>query len=73
MELGLVDDLGDIRTVLREKYGKKVKLRLVTGPRKWWRNRLRPLFPTAIDGGETWADQLVGATERRAIWARFGL
>jgi signal peptide peptidase SppA len=73
MELGLVDDLGDIRTVLREKYGKKVKLRLVTGPRKWWRNRLRSLFPTAIDGGETWADQLVGATERRAIWARFGL
>ncbi|HIF10192.1 MAG TPA: S49 family peptidase [Sneathiellales bacterium] len=73
MELGLVDDLGDIRAVLREKYGKKVKLRLVTGPRKWWRNRLRPLFPTAIDGGETWADQLVGATERRAIWARFGL
>ena len=73
MELGLVDGLGDIRTVLREKYGDRVKLRLVAEPRKWWRSRLRSLFPTAIDGGDTWADQLVDATERRALWARFGL
>ena len=73
MELGLVDGLGDLRTVMREKYGDRVKLRLIAGPQRWWRNRLRPLFPTAIDGGNTWADQLIEATEHRAMWSRFGL
>jgi signal peptide peptidase SppA len=73
MELGLVDGMGDLRTIMREKFGDKVKLRMIAEPRRRWLGRLRPLFPTAIDGGDTWADQLVDATERRALWARFGL
>ena len=32
-ELGLVDQLGDMRTVLKARYGEKTKLRLVTQPR----------------------------------------
>ena len=32
-EMGLVDELGDMRTVLRERYGEKTNLRLITMPR----------------------------------------
>jgi len=40
-ELGLVDGLGDLRSVMRERFGKKVGLRLVHGDRRWWRGRIR--------------------------------
>jgi signal peptide peptidase SppA len=73
LELGLVDGLGDIRSVLREKYGKRVRLRLVSDRRRWWQGRLRPLFPMSLGGDGNWADQLIEAAERRAMWARLGL
>src|SRR3954471_14629813 len=40
-ELGLVDGLGDLRSVMRGRFGEKVKLRLVQGDRRWWRGRIR--------------------------------
>ena len=40
-ELGLIDGLGDLRTVMRGRFGEKVKLRLVQGDRRWWRGRVR--------------------------------
>ena len=40
VELGLVDGLGDVRAVMRGRFGDRVKLRLVTDGRTWWRRRL---------------------------------
>ncbi|MCG8358416.1 MAG: S49 family peptidase, partial [Kiloniellales bacterium] len=41
LELGLVDGLGELRQVMRERYGKKVRLKRVDGERRWWRPSLR--------------------------------
>lgn len=72
-ELGLIDGLGDIRSVLREKYGKRVKLKLIGHDRRWFRIPFRPAFSTSPGGDGTWADELIDAAERRTLWARFGL
>jgi serine protease SohB len=68
LELGLIDGIGDMRSVLRARFGDKVQLRLVGAPRSWLMRRLR--FAAAPD---EWARDLIGAVEERALWARFGL
>ncbi len=71
LELGLVDGLGDLRAVMRERFGDKVKLKLVGAERSWLRRRLG--FARAPGPGGTWAEELIEAAEARALWARYGL
>ncbi|MCG8359256.1 MAG: S49 family peptidase, partial [Kiloniellales bacterium] len=69
LELGLVDGLGELRQVMRERYGKKVRLKRVDGERRWWRPSLRIETPRPSD----WASGLIAAVEERSLWARYGL
>lgn len=72
VELGLVDALGDLRTVMRERYGEKVALRVIppTKPSLVARflNR-QPLSPDSLFDPR----DVIGAVEERAAWARLGL
>ncbi|WP_099865226.1 S49 family peptidase [Pararhizobium haloflavum] len=76
LELGLVDQLGDLRSYLKTKYGAKTRLQLIAPPRGLLGRRV-PGFGTA--GGlaqniaASAADGLVDSIEDRAIWARYGL
>ena len=63
VELGLVDALGDLNTVLRARYGDKVKLKTIAPARP---SLLQRLFAAS-------AAALVGEIETRAAWARLGL
>ena len=65
-ELGLIDGLGDLRSVMREKYGEKVNLRLVGGRKRFGLGRL-------LGGQVDLVDQGIAALEDRAYWSRFGL
>jgi signal peptide peptidase SppA len=67
-ELGLIDGLGDLRSVMRARFGDRVKLRRVGPPRSWLRRRLGL---NSLAGG--FAGALVGAAEERALWQRYGL
>ena len=71
LELGLVDGLGDLRSVMRERFGDKVRLRLVGPERRWLRRRLGSTESRPPAG--TWAEDLIAAAETRAVWARYGL
>jgi serine protease SohB len=66
LELGLIDGLGDLRSVMRARYGDKVKL-LPVGVERGLLRRLR------IGGPQGWAEDLLAAAEERALWARYGL
>jgi serine protease SohB len=72
VELGLADGLGDLRGVMRARFGEDVRLRLVTPPRSWrrWRvpgtSAFRPDLAEIV--GEIWS-----AIEERLHWGRFGL
>jgi signal peptide peptidase SppA len=76
LEFGLVDAIGDLRSVLRERFGDKVVTPLVSAERGWLGRRL---FGTvgaqafAAPAGLAVAEELISALEARAIWARYGL
>ena len=68
VELGLADRLGEIKTVLRQRYGKKVETPLIA-PSSSWFARKTPGVMLESD----WAGTLISAVEERALWSRYGL
>ena len=78
LELGLVDGIMDVRTKMRELYGDKVRLKLVSAERGFLRWRIPGVW-SALDASlarpaaMSLADDVISAIEARAIWARFGL
>jgi serine protease SohB len=76
LELGLVDAIGDLRSVLHERFGDKVVTPLVSAERGWFRRRLLGTTGDTALAAPTRlavAEDLISALEARAIWARFGL
>jgi serine protease SohB len=74
LELGLVDAVGDLRSVLRERFGDKLVTPLVSAERGWLGRRL--LGAGTGEGAPAhfgFAEDLISALEARAIWARYGL
>lgn len=72
LELGLVDGLGDLRAVLRRRFGEKVKLPLVSAPAGLLgRMTGRGGAATSLTLGL--ADEAVSVFEERALWSRYGL
>jgi ClpP class serine protease len=69
LKLGLIDDLGDLRSALRDRYGKKVEIRLIQPPSGWFGRRV----PGVSEAPADWAGTLISAIEARSIWARYGL
>jgi signal peptide peptidase SppA len=73
VELGLVDALGDMRSFLRQRYGEKTRLQLVSMPRGLFGRRLGVFSSFANGIAASAADGLFDAAEERALWSRFGL
>jgi len=74
IELGLADRLGDLRSILRERYGDKVRTPLIAADRGLFGRRIPGLVSLdalARQGG-LGAD-LMSALEARALWSRYGL
>ncbi len=67
LALGLVDGIGEVRATLRERFGTRVRLRVVPTQRSSWRRRLGLLEHGDPVGG------LIAGLEARLLWARFGL
>jgi serine protease SohB len=74
IELGLADRIGDLRSILRERFGEKVHTPLVSADRSLFGRRLPGVsFFDAFTRERGLADDLISALETRAIWARYGL
>jgi signal peptide peptidase SppA len=77
IKLGLGDAIGDLRSVLRARYGEKVKTPVIApssgllsgllGRRSAGAGTL-----AALDGAAALPEQLISALETRAIWAKYG-
>jgi len=63
LALGLVDQFGDLRSLMRQRYGKKVKLPVFKRRQGWLARRF----------GSSEVMQIVGAVEERLIWDRYRL
>jgi signal peptide peptidase SppA len=75
--LGLGDAIGDLRSTLRERYGDKVQMPVITQPTGLLSNLLGRKSAGAgselsLDGFAGLPEQLISALETRAIWAKYG-
>ncbi len=72
LALGLVDQLGDMRMVLKERFGEKTRMELITVPRGLFGRKIgtgglsREIAHAAADG-------IAEVAKERALWARYGL
>jgi len=75
--LGLADGIGDLRSVLRARFGDKVETPLVEPPRGLLSGLLGRKSGAGgamlTDGIGGLPDGLISALEERAMWAKFGL
>lgn len=75
LELGLVDSLGDMRSVLKQRYGAKTRLKLISAQR----GLLSRIGPFGSRGGAApemaaaAVEGILDAAQERALWSRFGL
>lgn len=76
LALGLVDAIGDLRSVLRARFGEDVRMPLVGGGRTVF-GRPLPGVAAATDSAPfsrpTLAEDWISSLEARALWSRYGL
>ena len=73
---GLIDGLGDMRTLLREKYGDKTRLKLVHKSGGFLRRKQAAEVQAAhppLFSDPNLVENALSALETRALWSRFGL
>ena len=63
IELGLADGVGEVRAVLRERYGEDIRLRVL--------HPVKPPLLRRLFGGV--AGAAVAEIDERMLWARYGL
>ena len=71
LALGLIDGLGDLRQVMRDRFGSRVRLPVIGVEKSWIRRRLGLSRVTILPEG--WAASVLASIEERAWWSRFGL
>jgi signal peptide peptidase SppA len=69
--LGLADRVGELHALLKERYGKDVRIKLIATERSMWRRRLGRLG--AEDRALGILDRAISVFEERILWSRFGL
>lgn len=71
-DLGLADHLGDMRSFLKQRFGDKTEMLLVSPPRGLFGRR--PNFGIGVDAGLSQAlgQGILTAMEERALWSRYG-
>ncbi|MGE0734548.1 MAG: S49 family peptidase [Alphaproteobacteria bacterium] len=73
LQMGLIDGIGELRAVLRDRFGEKVELRVIGERRGWLRRRLGMAERAPASIGAEFAAGALAAVEERAWWNRFGL
>lgn len=68
LKLGLVDGIGDLHTVMKEKLGAKTKFKRIKEEKGFFKSLL------GMTGGKVkLSDEILSTLESRSLWGRFGL
>ena len=76
IKIGLADGIGEIRAILRERYGKKVIIRQIGRRPGWIRRRVgftEISEYSSMKSGENIVENILVAIESRAWWSKFGM
>lgn len=70
--LGLVDEIGEIRTLIKSRFGEDVKFKLIGGDQSFFKRKSGVNFQmdNVVKG---LGENLITAAEERLMWSRFGL
>lgn len=71
VELGLIDGLGDVRSVIKKRFGPDTKLRLISTSKSFF--GLKTPSGISANMAYTAVDGALMAVEERALWQRYGL
>ncbi len=69
VDLGLVDGIGSIQTVVRDRFGENAKIKVVEQKRSFIQRKLSSSFSTSLID----TDRLIEKIEEKSLWARYGL
>ena len=64
-DLGLIDGLGNIDQILKDKFGEEIEIKKFGKPKGWIAKKL--------SSSEDHAEKLISILEERSIWHRYGL
>ncbi len=70
IDMGLADEIGEIRQVLNDRFGDKVRTPIIKTDRSWFARRLGGAT-VGPDDVSLWADGVVAAVEDRFMWDRY--
>lgn len=77
LKYGLVDGIGDVRTVMRKRFGSKVRILPVSPERQWWQRGRQgaDVSHETVAGraSQGWVGGLMQALEAKALWSKFRL
>ncbi|MBN9604287.1 MAG: S49 family peptidase [Afipia felis] len=73
VKLGLADGIGDLRSVLRTRYGERVRMPVIAPKSGLLSSLAGRKSGAGAMIGTGFADDLISALETRALWARYGL
>ena len=73
IDLGLIDGLGDLYSVTRERFGPDVRMKFVDVPKRWFRRRLGVNLGQNGDFPNNLVEDLWYQLETRALWSKYGL
>ena len=65
IDLGLADGIGAIKPILEEKFGKKIKIKIISQKKSFLQRR----FSSSIFN----SDEILNKIEERIMFSRFGL
>ena len=69
IDLGLADGIGHVNEILKKKFGKKVKLKIIDQKKSFIQRKLSSKLPSSLINTEELIDKL----EEKALWSRYGL
>ena len=78
LEMGLIDGLGELTSVMQERYGDKVRFRPVEQRQNWLKQKLgfgmtSRNWPSSKGAMSSIFDEVLVAIEERGLWNKFGL
>ena len=69
IDLGLADEIGSIYEIIKQRFGKKAKIKIIDQKKSFIQRRLSSSLPNSIID----TDRVIEKLEEKALWSRYGL
>ena len=69
IDLGLADEMGSIHEIIKKRFGKKAKIKIIDQKKSFIQRRLSSSLPNSIID----TDRVIEKLEEKALWSRYGL